>query len=59
MKFARSVSQGVFGVILLVILLFIGTNLINDKLSKQLDNVDLTWSEIDPTIRSEILKIRR
>ena len=46
MRFSRSVSSGIFGVLLLVLLIGAGMNACEDKLSKQLDDVDPTNEEM-------------
>lgn len=46
MKFAKSFAHGFIGIIILLLIIAIGFNLIDDKCSKILDNVDLTWEEV-------------
>ena len=48
MRFSRSLASGVLGVIFLILLLGAGMNACEDRLSKQLDDVDLTWDELSP-----------
>ena len=46
MRFSRSLASGVFGVVLLALLLGAGMNACEDRLSKQLDDVDPTNEEM-------------
>lgn len=48
MRFSRSVSSGVFGVVLLVLLLAFSMLIVDERASKSLENVDLTWDELSP-----------
>lgn len=46
MKFSRSVLHGVLGVIAFIAILGAGMNACADRLSKQLDKVDITYEEV-------------
>jgi hypothetical protein len=50
MKFSRSIRSGVLGIIALLMLVGTGINACEDKLSKQLDNVDPTNEEMAQAI---------
>ena len=48
MRFSRSLASGVLGVVTLVLLIGTGINACDDKMSRQLDNDDITWDEVSP-----------
>ena len=46
MKFARSVGQAVYGIILIVFLLAIGANVCDDRCSRNMADCEETWEEL-------------
>jgi hypothetical protein len=47
-RFSRSVASGVLGVLLLALLICLAMLIVDERASKSLENVDLTWDELDP-----------
>jgi hypothetical protein len=45
-RFSRSIAPGVLGVVALILLIGAGMNACDDKLSRQLDNVDPSNEEM-------------
>jgi hypothetical protein len=47
-RFSRSLASGILGVVTLVLLVCVTLIIIDERASKSLENVDLTWDELDP-----------
>ena len=53
MRFARSVAEGVIGIIVFLFLLCVMANIIADRCSMNLDSTDLTWEEVQANIKQK------
>jgi hypothetical protein len=48
MRFSKSIATGILGVIFLILLLGVAMLIVDERASRSLENVDLTWDELDP-----------
>ncbi|MBE3040287.1 MAG: hypothetical protein IMZ62_15935 [Chloroflexi bacterium] len=48
MRFSKSTRSGLLGIVFLVLLIGVAMLIVDERASKSLDNVDITWDELDP-----------